>query len=64
MPTNLYGPGDSYHPTNSTCCRRSGRPLRDFLHVGDFGEPCVFALQHWDPSGFDVPRDQRDGSEA
>jgi len=21
MPTNLYGPGDNYHPTTAMCCR-------------------------------------------
>ena len=69
MPTNLYGPGDNYHPTNShvlpalirrfheaaergdasVTCWGSGTPLREFLHVDDLGEACVFALQHWQP---------------
>ena len=64
MPTNLYGPGDNYHPTNShvlpalirrfheaaergdakVTCWGSGTPLREFLHVDDLGEACVFAL--------------------
>jgi GDP-L-fucose synthase len=77
MPTNLYGPGDSYHPTHShvlpalirrfheaaqagapsVTCWGTGRPLREFLHVDDLGEACVFALEHWDPSGLDAPRD-------
>jgi GDP-L-fucose synthase len=80
MPTNLYGPGDNYHPTNShvlpalirrfheatkagaqsVTCWGSGTPLREFLHVDDLGEACVFALEHWDPSTADAPRD-RDG---
>ena len=67
MPTNLYGPGDNYHPTNShvlpalilrfheaaergdasVTCWGSGTPLREFLHVDDLGEACVFALEHW-----------------
>ncbi len=70
MPTNLYGPGDNYHPTNShvlpalirrfheaaeakapsVTCWGTGSPLREFLHVDDLGEACVFALEHWSPS--------------
>ena len=69
MPTNLYGPGDNYYPTNShvlpalirrfheeaergdasVTCWVSGTPLREFLHVDDLGEACVFALDHWQP---------------
>ena len=64
MPTNLYGPGDNYHSTNShvlpalirrfheaaergdasVTCWGTGTPMREFLHVDDLGEPCVFAL--------------------
>lgn len=67
MPTNLYGPGDNYHPENShvlpalirrfheaaeanaesVTCWGTGSPLREFLHVDDLGEACVFALEHW-----------------
>ena len=69
MPTNLYGPGDNYHPTNcdvvpalirrfheaaergdaSVTCWGTGTPLREFLHVDDLGEACVFALENWQP---------------
>ena len=69
MPTNLYGPGDNYHPTNShvlpafirsfheatetnaSCvtCWGSGNPMREFLHVDDLGDACVFALEKWHP---------------
>lgn len=69
MPTNLYGPGDNYHPTNShvlpalirrfheakeakalsVTCWGSGTPRREFLHVDDLGEACVFALEQWHP---------------
>jgi GDP-L-fucose synthase len=69
MPTNLYGPGDNYHPQNShvlpalirrfheatesgetsVTCWGTGTPLREFLHVDDLGEACVFALEHWQP---------------
>ena len=70
MPTNIYGPGDNYHPTNtqvlpalirrfqeaaeanapSVTCWGTGSPLREFLHVDDLGEACVFALEHWSPA--------------
>lgn len=70
MPTNLYGPGDNYHPTNShvlpamirrfheaakanapsVTCWGTGSPLREFLHVDDLGEACMFVLEHWTPS--------------
>lgn len=69
MPTNLYGPGDNYHPENShvlpalirrlheaaeakaekVTCWGTGSPLREFLHVDDLGEACVFVLEHWRP---------------
>ena len=65
MPTNLYGPGDNFHPENShvipALIRRfheaaetgakevtvwgSGRPLREFLHVDDMAEACLFVLE-------------------
>ena len=69
MPTNLYGPGDNYHPENShvlpalirrfheakesgaesVTCWGTGSPMREFLHVEDLGDACVFALEHWQP---------------
>ena len=75
MPTNLYGPGDNYHPENShvlpalirrfheaaqhrtptVTCWGTGTPLREFLHVDDLGEACVFALQQWQPGPGDPP---------
>jgi GDP-L-fucose synthase len=74
MPTNLYGPGDNYHPTNShvlpalirrfheaaeanapgVTCWGTGTPLREFLHVDDLGEACVFALERWQPAPQDL----------
>ena len=67
MPTNLYGPGDNYHPENShvipALIRRfheaklagaekviiwgSGMALREFLHVDDMAEACVFLLENY-----------------
>ena len=69
MPTNLYGPGDNYHTTNShvlpalirrfheaveakapsVTCWGSGTPMREFLHVDDLGEACIFALENFQP---------------
>ena len=74
MPTNLYGPGDNYHPTKShvlpalirrfhaaqlagepsVTCWGTGTPLREFLHVDDLGEACVFALEQWQPAADDL----------
>ena len=70
MPTNLYGPGDNYHPQNShvlpalirrfheakmrnlgeVTCWGTGSPLREFLHVDDLGDACVFTLSNWAPA--------------
>lgn len=67
MPTNLYGPGDNYHPVNShvvpalirrfheakrdgleaVTCWGDGSPLREFLHVDDLAELCVFLMEHY-----------------
>ena len=64
MPTNLYGPGDNYHPDNShvipALIRRfhearlhltpmvtiwgSGKPLREFLYVGDMAAASVHVM--------------------
>jgi GDP-L-fucose synthase len=78
MPTNLYGPGDNYHPTNShvlpalirrfheaadrgdasVTCWGTGTPLREFLHVDDLGEACVFAMEQWNPQAANAPCNQ------
>ena len=67
MPTNLYGPGDNYHPQNShvlpALIRRfheakqsgakavtiwgTGTALREFLHVDDMAEACLFLLENY-----------------
>lgn len=67
MPTNLYGPGDNYHPENShvipALIRRfheakesrasmvsiwgTGTALREFLHVDDMAEACVFLMENY-----------------
>ena len=77
MPTNLYGPGDNYHPQYShvlaslirkfvnaknnaekeVTCWGTGEPLREFLHVNDLGDACLFLLKKWDPSSTLAPKD-------
>ena len=77
MPTNLYGPGDNYHPQYShvlaslirkfvyaknnsekeVTCWGTGEPLREFLHVNDLGDACLFLLKKWDPSSSLAPKD-------
>jgi len=67
MPTNLYGPGDNYHPTGShvlpSLIRKAheakvagaqqieiwgtGTPRREFLHVDDLADACLFLLRHY-----------------
>ena len=78
MPTNLYGPGDNYHPTNShvlpSLIRKfyeakknsfknvvvwgSGKPYREFLHVDDLAEGCIFALENWNTRSNSAPKDK------
>jgi len=68
MPTNLYGPGDNFHPQNShvlpALLRRfheakmsgapsvtvwgSGSPRREFLHVDDLADACLFLMEYYD----------------
>jgi GDP-L-fucose synthase len=39
----------------SVTCWGTGTPLREFLHVDDLGEACVFALERWQPGAEDPP---------
>jgi GDP-L-fucose synthase len=70
MPTNLYGPGDNYHPEHShvvaALIRRfheakvrnsptvavwgTGAPRREFLHVDDLADACIFLLWNYSSS--------------
>ena len=65
--SNLYGPGDNYHPENShvipALIRRfheakkrgaakvtiwgTGTALREFLHVDDMADACIFLLENY-----------------
>ena len=38
-------------------CWGTGTPLREFLHVDDLGDATVFALENWDPSSINAPKD-------
>ncbi|WP_320663434.1 GDP-L-fucose synthase [Prochlorococcus sp. MIT 1223] len=38
----------------SVTCWGSGSPMREFLHVDDLGEACVFALENWRPNKNDI----------
>ena len=42
-------------------CWGSGSPFREFLHVDDLGDACVFALEKWDIDNINSPKD-RNGS--
>ncbi len=78
MPTNLFGPGDNYHPIeshviaslimkfsrgvsnskSSVTCWGTGKALREFMHVDDLANAIIFALENWDPSDENAPRDK------
>ncbi len=40
-------------------CWGSGNPLREFLYVEDFADSCVYALENWNPSLRDAPKDSK-----
>ncbi|HYD70471.1 GDP-L-fucose synthase [Azospirillum sp.] len=81
MPTNLYGPGDTYdlqsshvlpaliakiHHAKITGAATvtlwgTGTPLREFLHVDDLADACVFLMRRY--SG-DVPHNIGSGREV
>ena len=37
-------------------CWGSGKPLREFLHVYDLAEACIFALENWNPKDKNSPK--------
>ena len=42
---------------NKVICWGSGKPLREFLHVDDLAEACIFVLEKWDLNSSDAPKD-------
>ena len=42
----------------SVSCWGTGTPLREFLHVDDLGDACVFSLENWNPNKSDAPVDK------
>ncbi len=45
----------------SVTCWGSGLPYREFLHVDDLADACLFALKYWDPTSKSAPKNL-DGS--
>ena len=39
-------------------CWGSGETRREFLHVDDLAEACIFALNYWDPNNKNAPLDE------
>ena len=39
-------------------CWGTGNPLREFLYVDDLADACLFALERWDPSNINAPKDK------
>tara|TARA_Y100001968_G_C19384696_1_gene732237 strand:- start:99 stop:1112 length:1014 start_codon:yes stop_codon:yes gene_type:complete len=42
--------------TKEVTCWGSGSVLREFLHVDDLADACLFVLDNWDPNEYDSPR--------
>ncbi len=41
---------------NSVTCWGTGQPRREFLHVDDLADACVYCLEHWNPSAEEAPQ--------
>jgi len=42
----------------SVICWGTGEPLREFMHVDDLGNACLFVLENWDPQDKDAPKNK------
>ena len=38
-------------------CWGTGKPKREFMHVDDLADACIFALEYWDPNNSNSPKD-------
>jgi GDP-L-fucose synthase len=45
--------------SKSVTCWGTGSPMREFLHVDDLGNACVFALENWSALDKDAPNDDQ-----
>ena len=45
--------------SKSVTCWGTGSPKREFLHVNDLGNACVFALENWSVLSSDAPKDDQ-----
>ena len=45
----------SLKKSKEVICWGSGNPFREFLHVDDLADACLFALEKWDPDHKDSP---------
>lgn len=44
----------------SIICWGDGSPLRDFLHVDDLANACLFVLENWNINSINAPKDKND----
>ena len=42
--------------SSSITCWGSGKPEREFMHVDDLAEACLFCLENWDPDDKNAPK--------
>lgn len=47
---------------DSVTCWGDGSPLREFVHVDDLAEACIYVLEKWDPESDNSPRKQNGDS--
>ena len=40
-------------------CWGSGKPRREFMHVDDLADACIFALEKWSPDNKEAPLDEK-----